>query len=163
MFLAACSVVVAGPVNDACPLSGRAVDAAEVSEQTVVLGFCCGNCQSKFESAADAEKFSEAKLAAAGEAVNQSCPVSGKPIDAEIVAMGDGRTVGFCCAKCEAKFEADPAAFAEKVKVDRPANEKCPMSGKPVDPDTATATKAEVGFCCGNCKGKFEKDPAVVN
>ena len=39
-----------------------------------------------------------------------------------------------------------------------PINEKCPVSGKAVD-SNATATVA-VGFCCGNCKGKFEKDPA---
>ena len=154
---------LAEPVNEACPISGKPAKSGQTVEQTVVLGFCCGNCQSKFEASADAEKFAEAKLAAAGEAVNQNCPVSGKPIDADVVAMGDGKTVGFCCAKCQAKFSEDPTAFADKVKTDRPANDKCPMSGKPVKAETATAAQAEIGFCCGNCKGKFEKDPTVVN
>lgn len=39
-----------------------------------------------------------------------------------------------------------------------PVNKKCPVKGKEVD--GSTAAKVEVGFCCKNCKGKFDKDPA---
>ncbi len=38
-----------------------------------------------------------------------------------------------------------------------PVNTKCPLSGKAVSKDAATYT---VGLCCGNCLGKFTKDPA---
>tara|TARA_B100000470_G_scaffold20358_2_gene13466 strand:+ start:179 stop:391 length:213 start_codon:yes stop_codon:yes gene_type:complete len=38
-----------------------------------------------------------------------------------------------------------------------PVNTKCPLSGKAVSKDAATYS---VGLCCGNCLGKFTKDPA---
>ena len=37
-----------------------------------------------------------------------------------------------------------------------PVNDKCPFSGKAISKDATYA----VGFCCGNCLGKFTKDPA---
>jgi len=37
-------------------------------------------------------------------------------------------------------------------------NDKCPMSGQGVTPEKTSDYKVE--FCCNNCKGKFEKDPA---
>ena len=36
--------VIAGPVNEKCPLSGNAVK----KDATYSVGFCCGNCQGKF-------------------------------------------------------------------------------------------------------------------
>jgi YHS domain-containing protein len=39
-------------------------------------------------------------------------------------------------------------------------NSKCPISGKDVDKDKTSEVK--VSFCCGNCKGKFEKDPTAA-
>ncbi|MFP6893326.1 MAG: hypothetical protein VCA18_06220, partial [Opitutales bacterium] len=32
-----------GPVNEKCPVSGKAVDA----DQTIGIGVCCGNCAKK--------------------------------------------------------------------------------------------------------------------
>jgi len=37
-------------------------------------------------------------------------------------------------------------------------NDKCPLSGQAVDATKTSDYKVE--FCCNNCKGKFEKDPA---
>ncbi len=37
-------------------------------------------------------------------------------------------------------------------------NDKCPFTGKAVNPDATMDVKVE--FCCNNCKGKFDKDPA---
>jgi len=36
-------------------------------------------------------------------------------------------------------------------------NDKCPVKGE--DVDASKTTEVKVGFCCNNCKGKFEKDP----
>ena len=47
--------------------------------------------------------------------VNDSCPVSGKPVKASITSKHDGKTVAFCCDKCKAKFDADPSKYADKV------------------------------------------------
>lgn len=46
-------------------------------------------------------------------------------------------------------------AFAEA------GNKECPVSGKPVKAGVTTKHEGkDVGFCCNNCKGKFEKEPA---
>ncbi len=70
--------------------------------------------------------------------------------------------MAFCCGRCPKKFVADPSKFASKVKADSPANEKCPLSGKAVDADTAVAHAEEIAFCCERCQAKFDKDPAGV-
>ena len=42
-----------------------------------------------------------------------------------------------------------------------PANKDCPVSGKPAKETVTTSHNGkEVAFCCNNCKGKFEADPA---
>ena len=38
-----------------------------------------------------------------------------------------------------------------------PVNAKCPFSGKEINAEATLDIK--VGFCCNNCKGKFDKDP----
>lgn len=47
--------------------------------------------------------------------VNDTCPVADKPIDPNQTVEHDGRRVAFCCAKCKAAFEKDPAKFAAKL------------------------------------------------
>ena len=50
--------------------------------------------------------------------VNTKCPVSDHPVEAGFTAVVDGKTVGFCCDKCMAKFNKDPKKFAEKIVAD---------------------------------------------
>lgn len=39
-------------------------------------------------------------------------------------------------------------------------NAKCPVSGKDVDPAAVSVYKGQaIGFCCGNCKAKFDAKP----
>jgi YHS domain-containing protein len=64
------------------------------------------------------EKKVEDKKADAGSPVNANCPVSGKPIETSFTALYDSKTVGFCCDKCLAKFNADPKKFADKIVAD---------------------------------------------
>jgi YHS domain-containing protein len=42
------------------------------------------------------------------------CPVSKKDIDPKVTAEVGGKTYGFCCAKCCAKFKEHPEKFLEK-------------------------------------------------
>ena len=44
----------------------------------------------------------------------------------------------------------------DRVKA-APINDACPFSGDPIKA-TASYKGNLVGFCCNNCKGKFEKD-----
>ena len=136
---------IAGPVNKKCPLSGNAIS----KDANYSVGFCCGNCQGKFEKD-PANLVKKVKAAP----INDVCPMSGKAIKATASYKGD--LVGFCCNNCKGKFEKDPANLIKKVKVARTTvNDKCPLSGEAINPKKTYT----VGFCCNNCAGKFKKDP----
>lgn len=46
-----------GAMNEACPFTGRPVNAAQtVSFEGQEVGFCCANCAGKFAEMTDAEK-----------------------------------------------------------------------------------------------------------
>jgi YHS domain-containing protein len=108
--------------------------------------------------------------------INKKCPVKGSDIVAGKTVEYEKQTIGFCCQDCVGKFESDPKKFIGKVKefkkkkssidsccseiaVD-PINKKCPLSGKDVDKEqTSTYQEQVIGFCCGGCKGKFDKEP----
>jgi YHS domain-containing protein len=84
--------------------------------------------------------------------INDVCPVKGKDVDGSKAVE---YTATFCCGKCVAKFEKDPAKYAEKLA--EAEEGKCAFSGKDVDPD-ATAT-VSIAVCCGGCKKKVAEDP----
>ena len=86
---------------------------------------------------------------------NKDCPYSGKAVNAEKTAK-----IGLCCNNCAGKATKALAAggksakaFLKKVKADNKGgdtvNKGCPFSGK------AVKATVSVGFCCGNCLGKF--------
>jgi hypothetical protein len=48
--------------------------------------------------------------------INMTCPISGKPVDSSIAMVPfaaknapAGSLVGFCCPKCQATYDKDPA------------------------------------------------------
>lgn len=45
------------------------------------------------------------------DAVNETCPWSGKPISADSLTLYKGKVVGFCNTGCRDKFEAATRAF----------------------------------------------------
>lgn len=100
----------------------------------------------------------------ADDAANKKCPVSGKDVDAAQTSTVSV-TVGFCCAKCQGKFDGDAKAKTDAVKKyagskDSPANTKCVMnSNKDVNKDHTATASTTVAFCCDKCKVKFDADP----
>ena len=102
--------------------------------------------------------------AQAEDAVNKKCPLSGKDVAADQTSTVSV-TVGFCCAKCQGKFETDAKAKTDAVKKyagskDSPANTKCVMRpDKDVNKDNTATASMTVGFCCEKCKAKFDADP----
>lgn len=54
-------------------------------------------------------------------AINAKCPVSNKDLDDSKVSTFEGRKVGFCCAKCKGKFDANPMSFKSKIKDFKPS------------------------------------------
>lgn len=67
-------------------------------------------------------------------AINTTCPVSGKPVDATVKTMpynaktdqtgkaspGPSYVVAFCCPKCEATYVKDPEKYREGLEKQRP-------------------------------------------
>ena len=128
-----------------------------------------------------------AATAPANEAINTTCPVSGKAIDGQTFLTYEGKTVGFCCGGCTARFAAWDnsrkdqfvlASFKQRVTADQDdkkqtkANDEskgdlytlatCPISGKLLGSMGDAIVKEydgrEVRFCCNGCVGRFEAD-----
>ena len=100
---------------------------------------------------------------AADEKLAGKCPVSGKDIVKDASVDYKGAKVYFCCPGCPDAFKADTAKFAAKanqqlVQTKQATQEKCPLSGGKLNPDTAVKVgEVSVTFCCNMCKGKVEK------
>ena len=128
-----------------------------------------------------------AATAPSKDAVNTTCPISGKAIDGQTFLTYEGKTVGFCCGGCNARFAAWDnsrkdqfvlASFKQRVTADQDdkkqtkANDEpkgdlytlatCPISGKVLGSIGDAIVKEydgrEVRFCCNGCVGKFEAD-----
>ena len=79
-----------------------------------VVVFCCGKCKAAFE--AEPAKFADKLPKAKPTSLNSKCPVSGGDVDEAVTSEHAGRKVAFCCGKCKAAFDAEPAKFAGKLK-----------------------------------------------
>lgn len=151
-----------------CPVSGQ--PAIEESTLTGPKGtkvyFCCKNCPKAY--AKDPKKFElsvRRQLLETGQLAQIGCPVSGHAIDdATLVDVGNAK-VGFCCEKCQAKYTE--ANDEDKLKVlfadykkGFTFQTKCPLSGKPINPEVTVDYKGEkVYFCCPGCPSGFEAEP----
>ncbi len=163
-----------------CPVSGARL--GSMGEPVVKkydgreVRFCCAGCVPTFE--ADKETyFGKIDAAVVKEQKKlyplDTCLVSGQKLG----SMGEpvdtvyrNRLVRFCCAGCNATFDADPAkylkkldaAIVEKQKDAYPAGtcvvsgEKLGAKGEPVD---YVAGNRLVRFCCAGCIKEFEKAP----
>ena len=109
----------------------------------------------------DAKDSGEAEFAA-------TCPLSGGPAKEASSVAFLGKTVHFCCDNCPKAFASkkDSKEVLQKVMLQfvetgQAVQVGCPMSGNKVNPETLVSIgQTEVGFCCKNCKGKFEKASA---
>ena len=90
------------------------------------------------------------------------CVVSGQKATENSVDYKGGK-VFFCCENCPKAFSKDTAKFATKanaqlVATGQAKQAKCPLSGGPLNPDTAiTVGGAKVCFCCEKCQGKVKE------
>ncbi|MDB6133856.1 MAG: hypothetical protein JWM59_2099 [Verrucomicrobiales bacterium] len=102
-------------------------------------------------------------IGAASADTNKKCPVSGKDVDPAHTTTVKV-TVGFCCSKCQAKFEGDAKLKEDAIQKyagskDSPVNTKCPVSGKDIAKENTATAEKTVAFCCPKCKTAFEADP----
>ena len=91
------------------------------------------------------------------------CPVSGKECKEDTGVDYKGAKVYFCCNNCPKAFAKDKAKYAAKanaqlVATGQAKEVKCPLTGKPLNTETAIKVDGvEVCFCCNNCKGAVSK------
>lgn len=84
--------------------------------------------------------------------MNEKCPVEGKDVAGKKTSSV---TVTFCCKKCKATFDKEPAKYLTVLSEAKEG--VCPLSHKKADEDVSSTLV--VGTCCGDCKEKFEADP----
>lgn len=107
-------------------------------------------------------------LTGPGETSAIKCPVSGEPANLYTSLATDNGPVFFCCDHCIKDYQAAPDKFTEAAAEQQKAlsnREKiqvtCPVSGKPVAPNTArTFDGQSVSFCCEKCPDKYAAAPA---
>ena len=102
------------PINDKCPLTGKAVNAEKTS--TVTFNVCCKGCKK------GATKNPTKALAKLTELPNKTCPMKGKDVTSSSPSVEV--TVGFCCGKCKDNFDKDAAKHLAKVKAKKKEKEK---------------------------------------
>lgn len=94
---------------------------------------------------------------------NKMCPVSGGPVSEKYRTEYKGQFVYVCCEGCLNEFNKDPEKFVAKMsKEERDAiaiNEKCPVSGEPIDKTKSLEFEGrKVYFCCDHCVESYKKD-----
>ena len=95
-------------------------------------------------------------------AFKATCPVSGSDAKKENSSKYRDKEAYFCCEKCKAAFDAEPAKFSTKanlqlVETKQFRQTKCPVSGSKINKEqTIKVSGVKVGFCCDKCKGALE-------
>ena len=74
---------------------------ALLATSLIALSGCCCNKH---------EKDAKSASAAAPGAMNTTCPLSGRAVNASVTSEHEGKKVAFCCAGCKGKFDAMTAA-----------------------------------------------------
>lgn len=100
-----------------CPVMGGKIDSSAYTDiQGQRVYHCCPMCSKKLK--ADPDKYFK-KAAEEGilfENIQTTCPVSGEELtDKSVYTDFEGRRVVFCCEKCIAKFNEDPAKYLKKL------------------------------------------------
>lgn len=161
--------------NAKCPMSGEEVKGDDhIDWNGVRVHFCCGDCPKDFakDPAAALGKLGlKVVKDDAGKMVvdlgNTKCPVMGKAAKPDMTADQGGVRMHFCCGNCPKKVAKDPAPAYKALgygyipSVVDLRNAACPTSGKATDEKVfADQDGIRVHFCCPDCIGAFEKDPA---
>jgi len=148
-----------------CPVSGEAVNFyVSLATDEGPVYFCCPDCIAKYKAKPKdyAEKVAEQRKALEKlERVQVTCPVSGEAVNEKVFTEKGGKKVYFCCKDCQAKYEADPAAYKAKLAASYTYQTHCPVMGEPIDPKSFADLpgKQRVYFCCMACEKKILAEP----
>jgi YHS domain-containing protein len=95
-------------------------------------------------------------LSSAAEALNTTCPISGKPANPAITTTYS-KSANLCCNKCKAQFAANPKGYLTNILTANPA--QCPLSRKKADPAFAVTYSRQVAFADAASKATFDAAP----
>jgi len=95
-------------------------------------------------------------LSAAAEALNTTCPISGKPANPAITS-NYSKTVALCCNRCKSQFTANPKSYLNNILTANGA--QCPLSRKKVDPAITVTYARPVAFADAASKATFDAAP----
>jgi YHS domain-containing protein len=90
---------------------------AKVSGTGVNFGGTKGYLESQ-KRMAERKKARDMKKAKSGKAtaaINDTCPVTGRPVAPGKVASYKGKSIGLCCSGCKSKFEKNPDKYIGDV------------------------------------------------
>jgi len=152
--------------NETCPVSGKPVVkkhfATRNGERIYV---CCGRCKKKVK--ADFGKYRKVAYPKAKAVGNQTCPLTGKPVDPKISVDFQGHSVGVCCKRCAKAFMKEPRkrlALARNPKLKLVGNKICPVMAaekEAVSDDCFLIHDGRIiNLCCEGCVEDFNKNPA---
>ncbi|MCB1208303.1 MAG: hypothetical protein KDK97_03195 [Verrucomicrobiales bacterium] len=99
--------------------------------------------------------FVSVAFANAADPLNQTCPISGNPVNAGITSTYT-KTVNLCCNKCKARFDASPKQYLNAA-LTAPRGQ-CPLSRKAAAGVMSTYTR-QVAFADAASKAKFDAAP----
>lgn len=162
-------------VQGICPVSGQKLGSmgkpikVKLGQEDAFL--CCKGCLGK-QAKLEHWKTIQKNIAAA----QQTCPIMGKPVNAEMkYTVVGGQRVYVCCPPCIEKIQRDPATAINKVRVNydryltKSANAQaealhiaaqriCPVSGQKLG-SMGKPIKVQVGeehvyVCCKGCLSK---------
>jgi len=154
------------PALPDCPIMGESIDFNVFTDTDKGrVYFCCPACIKKYTAKPD--KYAD-QVKAQQEALHKlpavqvSCPFSGDPVDPKAIVEHEGHKIGFCCEKCAAKFQKEPAKYMDKLAGAFTYQTKCPISNHKIDPKVSVKAPGgeTVYLCCPKCVDVFQKDPA---
>ncbi|MFA4985636.1 MAG: YHS domain-containing protein [Candidatus Brocadiia bacterium] len=96
------------------------------------------------------------------------CPITGSDINKDLFVDYSGSRIYFCCDKCPAEFNKDPAKYVKQMTdagITLYATPKpqatCPVMGSKITDKKLFVDHwiYRVYFCCGMCPDQFKKDP----
>ncbi|MGC8915590.1 MAG: YHS domain-containing protein [Thermoanaerobaculum sp.] len=99
----------------------------------------------------------------------QSCPVSGKPIDKNVYLDYQGQRIYFCCPRCPAEFRKNPEKYFAKFEAEgvelESVQKACAVCGKPLAKGEGQVTHFKgrtVRSCSPECQKQFLAQPEKV-
>lgn len=119
-----------------CPVMGGKIDSTVYTDiQGQRVYHCCPGCQSKLIADPDKYFMKAYEAGIVFENIQTACPVTGKPVDKNIVLNYQGRRVYFADAAARTTFEKDPKKYLEiltqqaKSQSEKKSDEKKHESG----------------------------------